>query len=119
TDVALIESLIASQDLKAEERRQLDGQGGGNGEPEHNQGLGACGYFGFIGGTRSHDQLLPQPLGVLARKLARQRIETAHALDRDEEGLIGVQACCCERRHLIAEVILQLIAVARMKRWAT
>ena len=34
------------------------------------------------------DQLLPQPLGVLLREFARQRVEAAHALDRDEEGFV-------------------------------
>ena len=44
-------------------------------------------------GLGSDDELLPQPLGVLACELARQRVEAAHALDRDEKGFVPRQAC--------------------------
>ena len=65
-----------------------------------------------VGGN---DQLLPQPFGVRARELSRQRIEAAHALDRDQERFITCQPALGERRQLIAQMSLELLDVGSVK----
>ncbi len=62
-----------------------------------------------------HDQLLPQPLGMRACELARQRIEAAHALDRDQERFIPCQAGLGERHQLVAQMSLELLHVGTVK----
>ena len=70
-----------------------------------------AGYFS----VRSHDQLLPQPFGVRAGEFARQRIEAAHALDRDQESFIRCQAGVGERPQLVAQMALQFLHVGTVK----
>ena len=50
-----------------------------------------------------------------ARELARQRIEAAHALDRDQERFISCQAGLGERRQLVAQMSLELLDVGTVK----
>ena len=50
-----------------------------------------------------------------ACELARQRIEIAHALDRDQECFIPCQAGLGERRQLIAQMSLELLRVGAVK----
>jgi hypothetical protein len=45
---------------------------------------------------------------VLARELARERVEVAHPLDRDEERLVRREPGLGQRRDLLAQVILEL-----------
>ena len=71
-----------------EQCRQLDGHRGGDGNAHDDESLGASGARRRIGVVWRHHQLLPQPLGVRSCELARQRVETAHALDGDEERFI-------------------------------
>ena len=62
-----------------------------------------------------HDQLLPQPLGMRECELARQCIEAAHALDRDQERFISGQAGFGERHQLVAQMSLELLHVGTVK----
>ncbi len=101
-------------DLETEQRRHLDGYPRGDGETEHDERFRARGLSRLVARGGRDDELLPQPLGVLACKFARQRIEAAHALDRDEESLVARQTCLGERRHLLAEVVLELRDVGPM-----
>ena len=45
---------------------------------------------------------------MLARELPREEVEVAHALHRNEEGLIGRQPRDLQHRHLLAEMVLEL-----------
>ena len=99
----------------AEQRRHLDGQRRGDGKAQDDERLGACGVRRLVGGVGGDDQLLPQPLGVRACELARQRIQAAHALDRDQEGFVPCQAGLGERHQLVAQMPLELLHVGTMK----
>ena len=89
--VASVERLVTTAELKTEQRRHLDGQRRGDGEAQDDERLDACGLSRLIAGVGGDDQLLPQPLGVLACELARQRVEAPHALDRDEKGFVALR----------------------------
>ena len=52
---------------------------------------------------------------MLAGELARQRVEAAHALDRDQEGLFSGQAGLGQRRQLVAQMPLELLDVGAVK----
>jgi len=52
---------------------------------------------------------------MLACELARQRIEVAHAFDRDQEGFVPCQAGLGERHDLVAQVSLELFHVGTVK----
>ena len=45
---------------------------------------------------------------MLARELAREGVEVAHPLDRDEERLVGREARLGESRDLLAQMVLEL-----------
>ena len=109
--VAGIERLVTTTDLKTEQRRHLDGQRRGDGEAQDDERFGARGLPRLIGGVGGDDQLFPQPLGVFACELARQRVEATHALDRDEEGFVPCQTGFGEHPHLVAQVALELLHV--------
>ena len=87
----------------------------GDGKAQDDERLGASGVRRLVGSVGGDDQLLPQPLGVLARELARQRIEAAHALDGDQEGFVSCQAGLRERRQLVAQMSLELLDVRTVK----
>src|SRR5437867_10582350 len=53
---------------------------------------------------------------MLARELARQRIEAAHALDRDQERFIPGKAGLGERHQLVAQMSLELLDVRTVNR---
>ena len=98
-------------EVNTEQRGHLDGQGGGDGEAQDDQCLRACVRPRLIGRVGSDDQLLPQPLGVLACELAGERVETPHALDRHQESFVRRQASTGEHQHLVAQVPLQFLHV--------
>ena len=50
-----------------------------------------------------------------ACELARQRIEAAHALHRDEERFVTCQPALGERRQLVAQMSLELLHVGTVK----
>ena len=83
----------------------------GDGQAQDDERLGALRCSPTHRRVGGHDQLLPQPLGVRARELARQRVEAAHALDRDQERFISRQPGLGERRQLVAEMPLELFHV--------
>ncbi len=49
-----------------------------------------------------------------ARELARQRVEAAHALDRDEERFVRRQAAVGQRLQLVAQMAFELFDVGAM-----
>ena len=98
-----------------EQGRHLDGQRCGDSKPQDDERLGVRGAGRLACRVGRNDQLLPQPLGVRAGKLARQRIEAAHPLDRDQECFIPCQAGLDERRQLVAQVSLELLHVGAVK----
>ena len=100
---------------ETEQRGHLDGQRRGHGQAQDDEHLGVSGVRRFIGRAGADDQLLPQPVGMLACELARQRIEAAHALDRDQEGLFSGQAGLGQRRQLVAQMRLELLDVGTVK----
>ena len=53
---------------------------------------------------------------MLARELPRDLVESAHALHRDEERLVGRETRVGQHRHLLAQVILELRHVDRVNR---
>jgi hypothetical protein len=92
-----------AEDMPAEQLRKLDGCGGRGSERKNEERFGAEGRplrLAHVGA--GDDELLPQPVGVFARELARQRVEAAHALDRDEKGFVASETSVRQRRHLIA-----------------
>src|SRR5207249_9759490 len=54
------------------------------------------------------DELLPQPLGMLARELAREGVQAAQALDGDQERLVLRQPRLDEGTDLVAQVRFEL-----------
>src|SRR6266540_2352569 len=52
---------------------------------------------------------------MLACELARERIEVAHALDRDQEGLFSGEAGPGQGRQLVAQMPLELLDVRTVK----
>ena len=52
---------------------------------------------------------------MLGCELTRQRIEIAHALDRNQECFIPCQTGLGERRQLIAQMSLELLHVGTLK----
>ena len=94
--------MVAPVDLQTEQRRHLDGQRRRHGKAQDDEHLGVSGVRRFFGSAGADDQLLPEPLGMCARELARQRIEAAHALDRDQERFFACQAGLGQPRQLVA-----------------
>ena len=90
---------------EAEQLRHLDGHRRGQREQECDGGFAVRNLRGLIV-CRRDDQLFPQTLGVFPRELPRQRIEAAHALDRDQESFIPCQAGLGERYQLVAQMTL-------------
>ena len=60
-------------------------------------------------------QLLPQPFRVLPGELAGQVVEAAHALDRDQERLVGAQADGDELVDGTAQMVFELVGVGRLQ----
>ena len=71
------------------QRRHLDGQRRGDGKAEDDEQLGVCGI----------------------RRLARQRVKMAHALDRDHESFIRRQTGLGKSRELVAQMSLEFLDV--------
>jgi hypothetical protein len=65
---------------------------------------------------RDEHELLPEPVGVLAGELARDLVEVAHALDRDEERLLVVEPARGQVVDLAPQVVLHLVDVGRRDR---
>ena len=111
-DVAQIKRLVlVLANLEAEERGNLDGERRGHGQGKHDERFGTADRPGRGVVVGTHDELLPQPLGVLARELARERVQVAHALDGDQERLIFRQPRLGEAAHLVAQVRFELLDV--------
>src|SRR5262249_48916680 len=64
-------------------------------------------------GAAGQHQLLPEPFRMLPGELAGQLVEAAHPLDRDEERLVRAQAGRDELVDGTAEMVFELIGVAR------
>ena len=87
-EVAGVELRIAL-DRQPEQGRDLDHECGGGSQadrereavPTRGAGLGIVG-----------DELLPEPVGVLAGELTRQLVDPAHPADSDEERLLAGEA---------------------------
>ncbi len=88
-------------------------------ECEHDRELAPPRRAGVVGVLRNEDELLPQPVGVLAGELAGDGVEVAEALDRDEEGLLVIEAGRVPVGDLLAQVVLELVDVGRGDRLAT
>jgi hypothetical protein len=110
TGVAQVEGRVETQG-DAEEHGCLDGEGRGHGQGKHDErfGTGDRRRRGIAVGR--DDELLPQPIRVLPRELAREGIQAAHAFDRDQERLVLRQARPGEGTHLVAQMRLQLLDV--------
>ena len=96
----------------------LDRQPGPDRERQDDAQLPPRRRAGVLGVLREEHELLPQPLGVLAGELVRDGVEVAHALDRDEEGLVVVEPGGPQVRDLFAQVVLELVHVGRGDRLA-
>ena len=96
---------------------RLDRNCGGDREAKRRQQVPAD-----AGGVRAvgsgQDELLPQSFGVLTGELARDLVDTAHPLDRDQERLVGGQAGVGEVVDLPAQVVFHLGDVGRRDRLA-
>ena len=92
-------------------RAGLDRHARPDGECEDDGQLAPRRRAGVVGAVRYQDELLPQPVGVLAGKFARDGVEVAQALDGDEEGLLVVEAGRLPVGDLLAQVVLQLVDV--------
>ncbi len=113
--VARIERLVVLvANLQAEEGRNLDGERRAYGQGQHDEGFDTADRLGRGGVVGTDDELLPQPLGVLARKLARESVEAPHALDGDQERLILCQARLSEGAHMVAQMRFELLDVRRV-----
>jgi len=62
------------------------------------------------------DQLLPQPVAMLARELGGHQIHRAEPLHRDEEGLLLAEPGQLELGHLFAQMPLELVDIRRIDR---
>ncbi|MPN07128.1 hypothetical protein SDC9_154394 [bioreactor metagenome] len=76
-----------AEQLKAGLRRQAGRHGHDQHDGQFAAGAGAPGR----GGGDQHE-LLPEPIGVFPGELLRDLVQAAHALDRDQERLLVVQA---------------------------
>ena len=56
---------------------------------------------------------------MLASEFARKGVDAAHALDRNQEGLVRREPCVGQRRNLLAQMVLQFRHVDGMDRLAT
>ena len=101
---------------QAEQLGQLDRQGRPGRQGRHHEDLAGSRPLPGVRAAGRRDELLPQPLGMLAREFARHRVEVAHALDGHQERLVGVQSGVDQRPHLVAEVALELLHVGRADR---
>jgi hypothetical protein len=72
----------------------------------------------MLGILRYQGQLLPQSFGVFASELPRHRVEVAETRDRDEEGLVVVEARGPQICDLPSQVVLQLVDIGRCDRLA-
>jgi hypothetical protein len=54
----------------------------------------------------SEDELLPQPIAVLACKLAGEVVEVSHAFHGDQERLVGCEAGGAQIGDLVTKMIL-------------
>ncbi len=97
----------------------LDRNAGPDGEREDHRQLAPRWRTGVVGAVRDEHELLPQPVGVLAGKLARDGVEVAQSLDRDEEGLLVVEPGRLAVGDLLAQVVLQLVDVGGRDRLTT
>ena len=103
--------LVVDDERLTEQRGQLDGDARCHSEAQDHEPLDAPRRVRIAWVIGCDDQLLPQPLGVLARELARHRVEAAHPLDRHKERFVVGQPGLNERRHLIAQVRFQFLDV--------
>ena len=80
----------------------------GNREGERRK-PGACGALCSV--VAAQDELLPEPPAVLARELAGEVVDVAHALHRDEESLVWSEAGRGQLGDLVPEMVLELVDV--------
>ena len=110
------ELFVGVQRRLPEQRGQLDGERRRKRQADDDDGLAAGAGRRRARRVRPRDELLPQPLGVLAGELARDRVELAQPLDRHQEGFVGGQTRVLERGHLVPQVAFQLLHVGRVDR---
>jgi hypothetical protein len=117
TQVAGVEGVLA-RELQAQQLGRLDGRRRCDRQADHDNGLGTgdARLPGRGFGVGRHDELLPQPVRVLAGELARKRIKAAHALDRHEERLVSGQPRLGETGDLVAQVPFQLLDIGPVDR---
>ena len=84
--------------LDPEERRQLDEHGRRHGQSQGDEGI-RSGPRPRLTGVRGDDELLPEPLRVLASELPGEGVELAHALHRHQERFIGGEPRAHEGRR--------------------
>lgn len=101
-------------EANSKKRRELHEHGRGQGKHKGHDCIAL--YIGLAvpGLGRQHDELLPQSVGVFARKFPRECIQATHALDRDQDGLLIVQTAVDQRGDLFAKMILELCDIHRM-----
>ena len=115
-----VEEPLTRPDLRvAEQLGKLDRRRRGDRQRDHDNRLAQRAPLrGAVRGRRHHE-LLPEPLGMLARELARHGVEVAHPLDGHQERLIGGEAVGAERRHYIAQVAFEFLDVGIADRRAS
>lgn len=96
----------------AEESWDLHRQGSPEGQRQHHPQLTGIGSSAARRGRGGQDQLLPQPVGVLAGELSRHLVEVPHPLDAYEERLVLVQAVLLEFGDLVSKVVFELVHVS-------
>ena len=62
------------------------------------------------------EELLPQPVAVLAGELPGNGVHVAQPLHRDQERLVLLEPGCAQLGHLVPEVVLQLVDVVAVER---
>ena len=95
----------------AEQLGQFDRRRRGHGQGHHDDGLARRDPVRRALRGHGHHELLPQPLGVLARELARHGVEVAHPLDGHQERLVGVEPGSAEPLDHVAQVAFELLHV--------
>jgi len=69
-------------------RAHLQGDRGGNGDPDHHEQF-ALGLASIVGDFGHEHELFPEAFGMLAGEFARNCVDVAHTFDGDEERLVG------------------------------
>jgi hypothetical protein len=96
---------------QAEEHGNLDRERRGHGQGKHDERFATGDRLRRGVAVGGEDELLPQPIRVLARELAGEGVQAAHALDRDQERLVLREPRLDEGTHLVAQMRFQFLDI--------